>query len=306
MAAVTLMRTPAETALVEAFEGAKAALPGEASFREEAFRQFAERGLPHRRVEDFKYTDLRAALREAAPFAARPTPAEAQAALWEGEAFRDLDTAAVAIVNGHFVREVSTLERLPAGVEVVPLRDALAEGHPLLSHLMPVAFARENPVYQLNTAFMADGAVIRVSGEVERPLHLRFVTAGSSPLASATRILVVVEEGARVTLLETHESSDTVGHQPNDVVEIVAGDRAVVQHVRLNLEGSGALALSTLAARLGAHASLTTLNAVVGSAMARHQVFLSFAGEHATAQVNGTAMIKGRQHADTTLSLIHI
>ena len=64
---------PAETRLAETFEAARAGLPGDAAAREEAFRLFAERGLPHRRVEDFKYTDLRAAVREAAPFADRPS-----------------------------------------------------------------------------------------------------------------------------------------------------------------------------------------------------------------------------------------
>ncbi len=70
MGAVTLMRTPAETALVQAFEAAKGKLPGDHSSREKAFSDFIEVGLPHRRVEAFKYTDLRAAMREAAPFAA--------------------------------------------------------------------------------------------------------------------------------------------------------------------------------------------------------------------------------------------
>ena len=74
MGAVTLMRTPAETALAQAFETAKGKLPGDRSAREKAFGDFIEVGLPHRRVEEFKYTDLRAALREAAPFARSPRP----------------------------------------------------------------------------------------------------------------------------------------------------------------------------------------------------------------------------------------
>ena len=63
MAAVTLMRTPAETALAQAFEAAKQKLPGDRDGRVKAFSDFIEVGLPHRRVEAFKYTDLRAAMR---------------------------------------------------------------------------------------------------------------------------------------------------------------------------------------------------------------------------------------------------
>jgi Fe-S cluster assembly protein SufD len=79
MAAITLMKTPAETGLAQAFEAVKATLPGNRDAREQAFRLFYERGLPHRRVEEFKYTDLRAAMRDAAPFANRPAAEEARA-----------------------------------------------------------------------------------------------------------------------------------------------------------------------------------------------------------------------------------
>jgi Fe-S cluster assembly protein SufD len=78
-----------------------------------------------------------------------------------------------------------------------------------------------------------------------------------------------------------------------------------VRHVRLNAEGRDALALSTLAAKLGAHVSFDSLNVVVGSAASRHQVYLAYAGEHATANVNGAAMLKDGQHADTTLLVDH-
>jgi Fe-S cluster assembly protein SufD len=79
MADVTLMKTPAETALVQAFESAKTLLPGNVESRSQAFELFTQRGLPHRRVEEFKYTDLRAVLREIAPFASVPSADEAKA-----------------------------------------------------------------------------------------------------------------------------------------------------------------------------------------------------------------------------------
>ena len=77
MADVTTLRTAAETGLSKLFEVQRLKLPGAAIAREEAFRYFEAAGLPHRRVEAFKYTDLRAAVREAAP------PADAPATLQE-------------------------------------------------------------------------------------------------------------------------------------------------------------------------------------------------------------------------------
>ena len=192
MAEITVMRTPAEAGLSQQFETAKAGLPGDATRREQAFRLVAERGLPHRRIEEFKYTDLRALMREAAPLAPKPSAADAAAALAGATALAGSEAVRVAIVNGHVAPAGSDLARLPAGVAIVPLAEALVSGHPLLARMSPVAAARDNVVYQLNAAFMTDGAVIRVAPgtTVETPIHLRFVTAGPMPVALATRVLV--------------------------------------------------------------------------------------------------------------------
>jgi Fe-S cluster assembly protein SufD len=307
MAEVTVMRTPAEISLAQQFEAAKVALPGDLQAREQAFRLFAERGLPHRRVEEFKYTDLRALMREAAPLADQPTAEQAVAIVESAKAFADVEAAQFAIVNGYVFGDLFGNGQPLEGVEITSLVDALANAHPLLAQMSPVENARANPIYQLNSAFMIDGAIIRVAAgtTVEMPLHLRFVNDGAKPFSTATRVLVVVEEGASVCLIESHEGPDGLGYQPNDVVEIVAGDRAKVRHVRLNAEGDEALALSTLTAKLGAHVSFNTINVVTGSGVARHQVFLTFAGEHATGAVNGAAMLKGKQHSDTTLLVDH-
>src|SRR5262249_59199867 len=76
-----------ETALTTSFAAVKRALPGPATvgvLREDAFRRFETEGLPHRRVEEWKYTDLRALMREAKPLAGLPdaaAKARAKAAL---------------------------------------------------------------------------------------------------------------------------------------------------------------------------------------------------------------------------------
>ncbi|HZH09789.1 MAG TPA: Fe-S cluster assembly protein SufD [Microvirga sp.] len=305
MADVTLMKTPAETALAQAFESALTTLPGNAESRAQAFEQFNARGLPHRRVEEFKYTDLRALLREIAPFAGVPTADEAKAALQGSKAFDGVTGLQIPFVNGHFAREAVDFHNLPEGVEIVPLREALANGHEWLAKLSPIPWASENPVYQLNTSFMADGVMIRIVGNVETPLHLRFVTAAASAVATATRVLVVVEDDASVTLLESHESTSGANHQPNDVVEMIAGDRSNVQHVRLNAEGDKALALSTLAVKIGAEAAFNSINVVTGAATSRHQVYAILDGANTNLRVNGASMLKGTQHGDSTLVVEH-
>ncbi|HYF54331.1 MAG TPA: Fe-S cluster assembly protein SufD [Salinarimonas sp.] len=304
MAGITSLKTAAESALADLFALAKPLLPGDAATREDAFRRFSERGLPHRRVEEWKYTDLRAFLREAAPFAGKPSAADIEAALATDGPLADLDAIEIVLVNGHVVRMA---ESLPEGLEIVALRDALSAGHPSLAAMGAVAKAHDNAAYALNAAFMSDGAVIRVAAgaTIERPIHLRFVNAGATPFATATRVLLQVEVGASVTLVETHAGPNGVGYQPNGVVEIVAADHARVVHVRLNAEGAGAIALSTLTARLGANVAFDSYALLAGPQVSRQQAYVAFAGEGSNAGIRGSTMIGGTQHADTTLVVDH-
>src|SRR5262249_35036107 len=72
------MKTAAELSLADTFATVRDHLPGGgpvATMRDSAFRNFDARGLPHRRIEEWKYTDLRALMREAKPLAAPPDAA---------------------------------------------------------------------------------------------------------------------------------------------------------------------------------------------------------------------------------------
>ena len=88
---------PAETALAANFAAAKRALPGAgavAALREDAFRRFESDGLPHRRVEEWKYTDLRALMRDAKPLAGLPDAAAKARAKDAGATLASIEAAA--------------------------------------------------------------------------------------------------------------------------------------------------------------------------------------------------------------------
>lgn len=303
-AKITPMRSSAESALIDRFPMVKASLPGLSSAREDAFAIFTAAGLPTRRVEAWKYTDLRAAMREAAPLAAKPNAAEIAVALKGHSPLAGQGAVTLSFVNGHHAATEGTL---PKGVSITPLAEALTSGHPLLGRIGALKLAHGDLALSLNTAFMTDGAIIHVAkdAKVEAPIALRFVTSGATAVATAARVLMVVEADATVMLVESHEGQGALAHQPNTVVEIIAGDKSVVQHVRLGLNSTGAVALSTLTADLGAESSLTSVNVALTGAVTRHQVFARFSGGDARAQINGATLLSGTQHADSTLVVEH-
>jgi Fe-S cluster assembly protein SufD len=304
------IKTAAETALAASFAAARRALPGAgsvAALREDAFRRFESEGLPHRRVEEWKYTDLRALMREARPLASPPDAAAKARAERALATLVAIEARRIVFVDGAFVPELCDLAALEAGLTIRSTARALAAGDAhVTAHLGQVA-PNDDVAVALNTAFMGDGAVIHVAAGVAlaRPLHLVFVNAGGEPASVFARSLAVIENGARAMLVETHLGVGASEHQVNAVLELKVGDEAHVDHVKITGEGAGALHVSTLMASIGAHARFNEFLFTTGSAVVRNQVFVRFAGEGTVAGIRGASLLKGRQHADTTLIADH-
>jgi len=307
MADVTLMKTAAELALAAEWQEAKARLPGAAPLRAAAFEQFARAGLPHRRVEEWKYTDLRALMRDAKPLASPPDAAAIARAKEAGRALSDGEFRRLVFVDGAFVPELSDLAALDAGLTIGTMADALARGDALVTGRLGKVVPTDDAAVALNTAFMGDGAVIRVAAgaSVERPLHLVFAATGDKPAALFTRSLVVVEQGARVMLVESHEGAGSRDYQVNTALELSVADNAHVDHVKITAEGANALHISSLMASIGTRARFNTFAFTTGGAVTRNQLFLRFAGEGTVANIRGATLLRARQHADLTLVVDH-
>jgi Fe-S cluster assembly protein SufD len=309
-AEVRPLKTAAESALAATFAAAKGALPGGrvvGAMREEAFHRFERQGLPSRRVEDWKYTDLRAAMREALPLAAAPDAAAKARVARAGGLVAELEARRIVLVDGAFVAELSDLADLEPGLTIGSMAAALAGGEPVIAaHIGKVA-PSDDVAVALNTAFMGDGAVIRIAAgaALARPIHLLFWNSGQRPAAIFARSLIVVEKGARVMVVESHEGAADCADQVNAVLELVVGDGAHVDHVKLTGEGAGALHVWTMMASVGARARFNAFLFTTGAAVVRNQLFVRFGGEDTVAGIRGATLLKGSQHADVTLFADH-
>src|SRR3954464_10760655 len=122
------MKTAAETALAASFATAKRRLPGAtlADLREQAFHRFDAAGLPHRRVEEWKYTDLRALMRDAKPLAAPPDAAAKARARNAGAGLATIEGRRIVFVAGAFIPDLPDLAALEPGLSIRSLAQALA------------------------------------------------------------------------------------------------------------------------------------------------------------------------------------
>ncbi|MEA2947719.1 MAG: Fe-S cluster assembly protein SufD, partial [Alphaproteobacteria bacterium] len=257
------------------------------------------------RVEEWKYTDLRALMRDAKPLAGMPDAAAKARAGHAIAALAAIEARRIVFVDGAFVPELSDLAGLEAGLTIRSLAQALASGDPQVAAHLGKVVPTGDVAVALNTAFMGDGAVIHVAAgaALARPIHLVFANSGGEPASVFIRSLVVIERGGRAMLVESHEGSGE--HQVNTALELRVGEDAHVDHVKITGAGAGALHISTLMAAIGAHARFNEFLFTAGAAVVRNQLFVRFDGEGAIAGIRGASLLKGRQHADTTLVADH-
>lgn len=293
-------------------EGARPALPGGApwlaALRADALARFAESGLPSTRVEQWKYTNLKTLVEAPLKPAAE---ADAQAAV-AGELLPVIDGAyRVIFVNGRHRPDLSDSGPLPAGVEVSTVGRTMAgDAEALKDRLGAVAAPDGRVLVNLNTAFLADGGVLSVAPgtQVEQPIHLVFVATAATEgaLAHHPRNLVVIGEGSRATLVESHiATADGIAYWSNPVGEITIEAGARLDHIKVQADSRAATHLSFSRARVAAGGRYDSFVMTVGAALSRNEIEVVLDGEEALCHLNGAYLITGRQHADTTTFITH-
>ena len=267
--------------------------------RNEAATRFRAQGMPHRRVEEWKYTDLRSLVRDVPPVgvpAATPSAAER-------ELFADVDAHRITIVAGS-----ATIGDLPEGVTVTPLTEALASGEGWLADVLGTPLeGAGSPVFDLNTALMNAGVVIQVApgAALDRPLALHVVTTNKDAESLFVRNAIRIGEGAIVPIVATHEGPDGIAYQNNVVTHVDIGDHARVDLGVVQSEGQEAVHLSTVAGRIGANVVFNLFTIAVGSKLSRLQTAFRFDGEHSELRFSGIHLLRDGQHADSTMFVDH-
>ncbi|KAB8188371.1 Fe-S cluster assembly protein SufD [Lysobacter maris] len=296
------------TALLDSFRDAFQALPardaaGLGESRAAALEAALRDGMPHARVEAWKYTPLRALERRAFA-AADGTVADIDPALLEA-----IPSPRLVFVNGRLDEAHSDVAGLPDGFTVAPLSQALAGGDAREVNFLARRFERGDEVFaRLNAALAAEGAVVRVEAgvSVAAPLHLVFVGATSdSDRAWHLRHLIELREGAALTVVEHHLGSGAHRHLGNGLLHAHLGARAHLVHARVQDEEAGATAISRTDAVLAREARYQRIDLELGAALSRHELNIALHGERAVAQANGVLLATGKRHLDTRLGIDH-
>jgi Fe-S cluster assembly protein SufD len=277
--------------------------------RRAGLASFAEQGFPTLADEDWRFTNV-------APIAKLDfSPADPVAA--NGAESRALDESVFAalpghrlvFVNGFFSAKLSSIKAVTGGVRIESLAAALAgDSAPVEKHLGKCAHVAKNSFAALNQAFFTDGAFILVPPGVEVAEPVQLIYLSSAKNAGETispRNLVIAGANSRLTVVESYLSAANVEYFTNAVTEIVAGDGAKVEHVKLQDESARAFHIATIAGEFGRASSVHVHSFALGAKLSRNNIRTKLAGEGLECVLNGLYLTRDEQLADHHMIVEH-
>lgn len=269
--------------------------------RRRALERFASKGFPTVRDEEWRYTNpapLAAISR--GPFASTQAPVLPDGSLLDG-----FESTRLVFVDGHFNAALSAV--IPSdGLRISGLAESVDHGRAAelgsVSHPSHV-FA------SLNLGHVADGAVIEVAPRtiVERPIHIALVSGGADePRASHPRIFVSMGNGSRAAVVESYSGAERKVYWTNAVTEIVLGDGASLEYVKVQNESTAAYHTASITVHQSRDSRFAARAIHVGGAVSRDDIAVSLDGPGAECELDGLFAPGGDQHHDTHSRIDHI
>jgi Fe-S cluster assembly protein SufD len=275
--------------------------------RARALAAFADVGLPHTKLEEWRYTNVAPIARTAWQLAGEPTRAVERADL-EAHAFPVFACSVFVFVNGRFAPELSTGGALPGGARVESLAALRREGGAPPASFATLIEPKQHPFAALNTAFCDDGAVIHLpeGGDASQPIHLVFVSAPTGePAVVHPRLLVHAEPGSRACLIQDFVSVGNARGFTNAVGELHVARDAALDFVLLQREPDHRFHVANLAARQDRNSRLACHTLSLGGALVRNDASVWLAEEGAECRLDGLYVGGGRQLIDNHTLVDH-
>jgi Fe-S cluster assembly protein SufD len=239
--------------------------------RERGAARFAEVGFPTTRQEAWRFTDVR------------------------------------AIAGTSYGTATSRWSVDANGAKALRVGDLSSAGDIAQAHLGRYADLAANPFTALATAFLDDVQVVSIPAktDVSSPIRLSHRFEGSGTVMATPRVLIVLGDQSRATVIESHEDSGAGDSLSNSVTEIVLGQGATLDYVRVQREGAKTSHIATTQSHQGRDSVLRSTSIALGAGLSRHDLGAVLAGTGASLILNGLSVLSGRQHVDYHTTIDH-
>lgn len=264
--------------------------------------------LPTRKTEQWKYSPISPLLQQdylAHSAEGSPDPGCAH------ERLADLpDACRIVLVNGVLDHSLSNFGALEEQGIISLFSKASPEQQDLIKGHLGSAYAASAHLFSaFNDSTLSEGILVHAPAmqKLAQPLYLVYLgTSQTQPATAQTRVLLVAEPGAELQLIEHF---DSCGNQANlfhnHVAEVILQPNARLQHLRVQVEEEGLIAINGLHVRLSRDSHYEQHQISFGSQLRRNDINISFGGENAHSEISGVFLTKHQMHVDNHITLEH-
>ena len=278
------------------------------SYRGDAMKQFVELGIPDRKNESYRYTNLDPWFN--ADYKSYFVPGEEDfkaAENFECEV-ADLNSYDLVLLNGIPPRYNGTLDGLPEGIWVGSLVEA-AEKYPDLvaRHYGRYAQNGKDGLIPLNTALASDGIFVYIERGVTltNPVQIINLVHSDRDMFVQHRNLIVVEDEAKLPMIVCDHALSPQKFLTNAVTEVYVGENAHFDILRVQNEHNNAAKLTHTFIHQEKNSYAVSNNITLHGGLIRNSTYHRLNGEGAGCNALGLYLTDRWQHVDNFVSIDH-
>ncbi len=278
------------------------------SFRKAAFKKFRELGIPTKKNEAYKYTNLNIFFDHDYKSYFMPAASD----FVKAEEFRcdvaNLDTHGIVLLNGFYPTINEKLRQLPSGVWVGSLNEAAIKfADKIEKHYGKYAKSETDGLIHLNTAMASDGVFIYVPEGVTlaKPVQVVDLVYSNEDMFNQHRNLIIVEKNAEISLIICDHTLSPQKFLTNAVTEIFVGENAHFDIIRVQNEHNNACKITHTFIHQEKNSVASSNNMTLHGGLVRNSTYHYLGGEGAESFLYGLFLADKWQHIDNFVNVDH-
>lgn len=279
-----------------------------ADMRQQHWDTFVKQGVPTRKSERWKYTDL-AFLAENK---VSPTDSMDEAQVKTQIAKHRIqqgESILLVLINGQFSSQFSDLKKLPSPAIVCGMSEALQQHEELIKkYIVREIDTKDYPFAHLNAALFSSGLFIHVPENcvVDVPVHVLSIVTDTNDFISQPQHIVILEKNSQLTLLEEYTSATSTAYLMNIVTSIHAGANSQLQHYKVQRENTLATHMANTFIVQQKDSTVALTNFSVGAKFARDDVLAQLQEAGAECRTAGFYRLENdNQYIDYHITIDH-
>lgn len=269
-----------------------------------ALNTFVSLGLPSRKQERWKYTDV-AFLQDKNYKKSTTIAVDPIKAIAEAKRLQKTKSIFIVLINGHFSTQLSETENLPENVVLCSMQNALVNHAALVkTHLVKNA----NSFASLNTALMTDGVFLHLpkNTTITAPIHFLYINSHQDNFVNCPRNMIIAEANSEATILEEHCAQRAENYFTNIVMDISAEENAKIYYHKIQNESLAATHISQIFVNQKKDSLVKMCTLAIGSRLNREDVYVNLSEQGAESSINGFYILSNDdQHIDNHVQIDH-